>query len=86
MRYLFAIAALALILAAGANLSAFDGWKTSQVGRYPGVNKYQLNSSRARKVYPQYYWGFHARQFQNIGVPTGDIGMGGANGFTRNPW
>ena len=86
MRHFFAIVCAALLLAAAANLSAFDGWKTPQVGRYPGVNKYQLNSARARKVYPQYYWGFHARHLQNIGVPTGDIGMGGANGFTRNPW
>jgi hypothetical protein len=85
MRQLVVIAFAALLLAAATNLSAFDGWKTPQVGRYPGVNKYQLNSARARKVYPQYYWGFHARHLQNVGVPTGDQGRGG-NGFMLNPW
>ena len=85
MRHVSAIVCALLLLAAATDLSAFDGWKTPQVGRYPGVNKYQVNSARARKVYPQYYWGFHARHLQNVGVPNGDVGRGG-NGFTINPW
>jgi hypothetical protein len=39
----------------------------------------------AREVYPKYYGGFHARQLQNIGIPTGDIGIRG-NGITATPW
>lgn len=38
-----------------------------------------------REVYPKYYGGFHARQLQNIGIPTGDIGIRG-NGITATPW
>ena len=38
-----------------------------------------------RAVYPQYQGGFHSRALQNIGVPTGDIGIRG-NGFMMNPW
>lgn len=39
----------------------------------------------ARELYPKYYGGFHARALQNIGIPTGDIGIRG-NGITTNPW
>ena len=39
----------------------------------------------AREQYPKYYGGFHARQLQNIGIPTGDIGLRG-NGSELNPW
>ena len=39
----------------------------------------------ARTIYPQYQGGFHSRALQNIGVPTGDIGIRG-NGFMMNPW
>ncbi len=38
-----------------------------------------------REVYPKYYGGIHARQLQNIGIPTGDIGIRG-NGITATPW
>ena len=38
-----------------------------------------------RSQYPQYYGGFHARHLQNIGIPTGDIGIRG-NSITVNPW
>jgi hypothetical protein len=84
MRFIVALAMTAVLLAA-ANLPAADRWKTSGQYREPGVNKYYVNAARARKVYPQYYWGFHARHLQNVGVPTGDVGRGG-NGFTINPW
>jgi len=85
MRLIFALATMAVLLAGTANLSAADRWKTGGVHVQPGVNKYYANSAKARKVYPQYYWGFHARHLQNVGVPSGDIGRGG-NGFTINPW
>ena len=38
-----------------------------------------------RAVYPKYQGGFNSRALQNIGVPTGDIGIRG-NGFMMNPW
>lgn len=38
-----------------------------------------------RTIYPKYQGGFHSRALQNIGVPTGDIGIRG-NGFMMNPW
>ena len=38
-----------------------------------------------RGYYPKYYGGFHARYFENIGVPPGDIGLRG-NGIYQLPW
>jgi hypothetical protein len=55
---------------------------------HPGPQRYSADQARAayaRQVYPQYYWGFHARHDQNLGVPTGDIGLRG-NGITWQPW
>lgn len=48
-------------------------------------NKQAIIGAYGKAVYPKYYWGFHARDFQNIGVPHGDIGMGGS-GLQRDPW
>jgi hypothetical protein len=39
----------------------------------------------ARELYPKYQAGFHSRSLQNIGVPTGDVGIRG-NGIYMNPW
>jgi hypothetical protein len=47
----------------------------------PGYPRYQYS----KQVYPKYYYGFHARYMQNIGVPTGDVGLRG-NGIMYNPW
>jgi hypothetical protein len=38
-----------------------------------------------REPYPKYYGGFHARFFDNYGVPTGDVGVRG-NGIYWTPW
>jgi len=38
-----------------------------------------------REYYPRYYGGFHARFFDNYGVPTGDVGVRG-NGIYWTPW
>ncbi len=48
-------------------------------------NKQAVIGAYGKAVYPRYYWGFHAREFQNIGVPHGDVGMLGS-GIQRNPW
>ncbi len=37
------------------------------IGPFPSYGNY----------YPQYYGGFHARYFQDIGVPSGDRGLRG---------
>jgi len=46
---------------------------------------YRLVPADPRTIYPKYQGGFHSRALQNIGVPTGDIGIRG-NGFMMNPW
>jgi hypothetical protein len=52
----------------------------------PGsYNKQAAIGAYGRAVYPKYYWGFHARDLQNIGVPHGDIGTLGS-GLQRDPW
>ena len=43
------------------------------------------NPYAAKRIYPQYDAGFHARHLQNIGIPSGDVGLRG-NGITQNPW
>lgn len=35
--------------------------------------------------YPKFQGGFHSRQLQDLGVPTGDQGLRG-NGFSMYPW
>ena len=35
--------------------------------------------------YSKYYGGFHSRYFQDIGIPSGDIGTRG-NGIYTTPW
>ncbi len=38
-----------------------------------------------RGPYPKFTGGFHSREMQNLGVPTGDVGLRG-NGFSMFPW
>ena len=40
---------------------------------------------RLNQEYPKYRDGFHSRYYQNIGVPSGDVGLRG-NGFIASPW
>ena len=51
----------------------------------PPYSKHAQIAAYGRAVYPKYYWGLHAREFQNAGIPHGDIGILGS-GLTRNPW
>lgn len=48
-------------------------------------NKQAAIGLYGRAVYPKYYWGFHAREFQNLGTPHGDQGIRG-NTFQWQPW
>ncbi len=52
----------------------------------PPYSKHAQVAAYGRAVYPKYYWGLHSREFYNVGVPHGDLGLRGANGFTWNPW
>ena len=62
-------------------------------GRRPWLRRHEHAGHHAmhhapidsREWYPKYYGGFHSRALQNLGVPTGDIGLRG-NGFMMNPW
>lgn len=53
--------------------------------RAGGPSKQAQVAALGRATYPRYYHSLHARQIQNIGVPTGDIGLRG-NGITWTPW
>ena len=46
---------------------------------------YQQRYEYSNWRYPKYIGGFHASYFQNMGVPTGDIGFRG-NGLYMTPW
>lgn len=43
------------------------------------------SASRDYERYPKFQGGFHSRELQNLGVPTGDTGLRG-NGFSMYPW
>jgi hypothetical protein len=97
MRYIFVLlAALALVflIASSANAAGRRGWLRSPADPTPLVGDGQ-GSERvppgypryeySKAMYPKYYYGFHARYMQNLGVPTGDVGLRG-NGIRYNPW
>ena len=79
MRLLPSILALSLALAFAASAQAIGPH------RFGGYNKQAAIAAYGRAVYPKYYWGFHAREYENLGLPHGDIGVVG-NGLTRTPW
>jgi hypothetical protein len=56
--------------------------KQTPAGTY---NKQAALGAYGRAVYPKYYWGFHSRTLQNIGVPHGDIGIRGSD-LSMGPW
>jgi hypothetical protein len=83
--------AILTVLLAAAIVTAVSS--TAEAGRRRRVFKGQAAGTfpekhppaNSRELYPKYYGGFHARALQNIGIPTGDIGLRG-NGITVNPW
>jgi hypothetical protein len=79
MRYTLAVLAAALVLSLATSSQAFG---PIRIGAY---NKQAAIGAYGRAVYPKYYWKFHAREFQNVGVPHGDIGILGS-GLSRDPW
>jgi hypothetical protein len=79
MRLLSAVLAASLVFLPVHSARAFG---PRRIGAY---NKQAAIGAYGRAVYPKYYWGFHAREFQNVGVPHGDIGILGS-GLSRDPW
>jgi hypothetical protein len=83
MRWLLVCAITATLILTTSNAEAFGGrWRNR-----PPVYLSQ-QGAWARDVYPQYYGGIHARNVQNIGIPSGDIGIrgNGGVGVGWNPW
>jgi hypothetical protein len=95
MRWLFTCIFVALLLLA-ADAQAAGRWRQARQARLAHERAAHDRAVVAdvihhppapdpRVIYPQYQGGFHSRALQNIGVPTGDIGIRG-NGFMMNPW
>ena len=84
MRWLLVcVASATLILAAGKAEAAGGRWRLQRPPVY-----LREQGAWAREYYPQYYGGIHARNVQNIGIPSGDIGIrgNGGVGVGWNPW
>jgi hypothetical protein len=71
--------AVLLVCCACAGAQAQGPWR----GR--GPNRYYQRSAYAQAVYPKYQAGFHSRSLQNVGIPSGDIGLRG-NSIFLTPW
>ena len=79
MRYLFALTmAAAIAVPSYADRPALRR-KTSP------INKQAVIGAYGKAAYPRYYWGIPAREYQNAGLPHGDIGILGS-GIQREPW
>jgi hypothetical protein len=79
MRLILAILVASVVVSFASSAEAFGPRRVN------GVNKQAAIGAYGKAAYPRYYWGFHAREFQNIGVPHGDIGILGS-GLQRDPW
>ena len=64
-----------------------SGWQQQRrLNFYPAAPRfYDSQTARYLERYPKYYGGFHASHFNNVGVPSGDIGFRG-NGIYWTPW
>jgi len=86
---LVTLAAVGLAIFASAASLFADGppqHRASAIPRpMPTYSKQAQIGAYGRAVYPKYYRAFHFREFENIGIPSGDIGIHG-NGLTRTPW
>jgi hypothetical protein len=75
----------AAVLAAWAILSLTSFADAAGPRRMGAHNKHAALGAYGKAVYPKYYWGFHSRTLQNIGVPHGDIGIRGSD-LSMGPW
>lgn len=92
MRRAILLAVVMVMVCLAAPAAEAGGWRMRQRGYDPYQQPVALppfasprTDAYWRAQYPQYYGGFHARHLQNIGIPTGDIGIRG-NSITVNPW
>ena len=97
MRRQVAILALTLLLTGGVTLDVQAAGpfgrllRRSSPAQQAPVPGYQLRTPyrysypTAEELYPKYYGSFHYRHLDNIGIPTGDIGIRG-NGLYMYPW
>jgi hypothetical protein len=76
---------LLALLAAVATLAIVNSAEALGPRRVGAYNKQAAIGAYGRTVYPKYYWGFHAREFQNVGVSHGDIGIR-SGGISFEPW
>jgi hypothetical protein len=79
MRIAALLMTLTVVLAVATPAKAVNPRRVGTFNKQAAVGAY------GRAVYPKYYWGLHAREMQNIGVPHGDIGILGS-GLSRDPW
>jgi hypothetical protein len=86
---------LIVALVALAGTSQAEGRRMRGAGGQPGhvqPHGYPDRYSQEmywRSWYPKYQAGFHSRHLQNIGIPSGDIGIRGSGGYGpgyTNPW
>jgi len=89
MRSALLLAVLTTTLAFGSHTAAAAGRRHAGApSKHPSAgvpNKQAAIGAYGRAVYPKYYWGLHAREFQNVGTPHGDQGIRG-NTFQWQPW
>jgi hypothetical protein len=55
------------------------------VSRPRGLSVYEQQRAYWNRYYPKYVGGFHARYFDTLGVPSGDVGLRG-NSLYATPW
>lgn len=79
MRYLLAVALSLLFVGPSLAGQPLIRRKSNPVNKQAQIGAY------GRAAYPRYYWGIPAREYQNAGLPHGDIGILGS-GIQREPW
>jgi hypothetical protein len=90
---ILAMTLMAAILTASQARAAGWGQRPTNSARVAGQpakpidprRTYAYRYYQGNTMYPKYNFGIHNRQLENIGVPTGDIGLRG-NGYMMNPW
>ncbi len=83
---LFCFLAAAAILLTAQQTHAFGrGGYLRQIRQHRPAPSYYETYHYMNSHYPKYYYGFHERYFQDMGIPSGDIGLRG-NGVFMTPW
>ena len=87
IRLTAAIAALCILAGTNESLAAGRSGFLRRDTLFAGRNapSYFHKYHYLNRRYPKYYGGFHARYFQDLGMPPGDIGLRG-NGIYPTPW